>query len=296
MIGRRFSHVAFATALFVVVVGKQSQVAHAQQQIPERPQLETQEPTINELTEVEPAAAASQGGATAKQVIELRTYTLINADGEKVLDQYLENALVPALVRQGLGPIGVLDQAENGDEVQVVLLIAGPSVGAVTGASAKLADDGQYQSSAASYLAIPAKQPIVKRIRSELLLSFDCWPKVTVSEQKKQGKDRLFEMRVYESPTEKFGELKVEMFNSGEVPIFLDCDIEPVFMGQALIGDQMPNLTYMTVYDDDAKRQDGWKKFRVHPDWQVLKEVKKYKGTVSKIHKTDWVPKSYSQL
>lgn len=236
--------------------------------------------------------------AEEKQVLELRTYTLVDAAAEEKLDTYLDQALIPALQRQGLGPIGAFDQAGQPEDgaIEVLLLIAGPSVEAVTGATAKLASDEAYQQAAEDYLGTPAKKPLVKRIRSELLLSFDCWPQVQVPPQKKAGKSRLFELRVYESPTEKFGELKVEMFNSGEVPIFLDSQITPVFMGQALVGDLMPNLTYMTVYDDDEARQEGWKNFRKHPDWKVLSAVQKYKGTVSKIHKSDWVPKPFSQL
>ena len=236
--------------------------------------------------------------AQQKQTIEVRTYTLVDQAAEARLDEYLERALIPALARQGLGPIGALDQAAPAEDgsIQVLLLIAGPDVEAVTSASKNLTEDEDYLTAAKGYLATPAKQPVVKRIQSELLEAFDCWPKVKVPEQQKSGSDRLFELRIYESPTENFGNLKVEMFNSGEVPIFLDCGITPVFFGQALIGDKTPNLTYMTVYDNDAARKEGWGKFRVHPDWQVLKGVEKYKGTVSKIHKSDWVPKPYSQL
>ena len=241
---------------------------------------------------------AGVANAEEKQVLELRTYTLVDDASEAKLDVYLEKALIPALVRQGLGPIGAFDQAGEAKDgsIQVMLLIAGPSTEAITTASAKLTSDEEYKSAASDYLSTPAKKPIVKRIKSELLLSFDCWPKATVPEQKKSDKDRLFELRVYESPTENFGELKVEMFNAGEVPIFLDCGIQPVFMGQALVGDLMPNLTYMTVYDNSKTRDECWGKFFKHPDWDVLKKVEKYKGTVSKIHKSDWTPKSYSQL
>ena len=242
------------------------------------------------------------------QAIELRTYTLVDEAAKAKLDAYLEHALLPALERQGLGPIGVFDQAPTADgdankegdsqakAVQILLVIPGPSVEAVTSAAAKLSSDDSYHKAAADYLSTPAAQPLVQRIRSELLMSFNCWPTVTVSAQKRAGKPRLFEMRVYESPTENFGELKVEMFNAGEVPIFLDCKIAPVFMGQALIGDMTPNLTYMTVYDNDEQRQAAWKAFVEHADWQVLKAVEKYQGTVSKIHKSDWLPKPYSQL
>lgn len=242
------------------------------------------------------------------QAIELRTYTLVDEAAEARLDAYLEAALLPALERQGLGPIGVFDRAPAKDDdankqedseakaVQVLLVIPGPNVEAVTSAAEKLSSDDNYQKAAADYLSTPAAQPLVKRIRSELLMSFNCWPTVTVSAQKRDGKPRLFEMRVYESPTENFGDLKVEMFNAGEVPIFLDCKIAPVFMGQALIGDLMPNLTYMTVYDNEEQLQAAWKRFIEHADWQVLKGVEKYQGTVSKIHKSNWLPKAYSQL
>ncbi len=255
---------------------------------------------------VPPSSSAQE--PRINQAIELRTYTLVDEGAKAKLDTYLEHALMPALERQGLGPIGVFDQAPPQDDaakkeedgkvkdVQVLLVIPGPTVEAVTSAAAELSNDDSYQKAAADYLSTPAAQPLVKRIRSELLMSFNCWPTVTVSAQKRDDKPRLFEMRVYESPTEKFGDLKVEMFNAGEVPIFLDCKIAPVFMGQALIGDMMPNLTYMTVYDNHEHRQAAWKTFFEHADWQVLKGVEKYQGTVSKIHKSDWLPKPYSQL
>jgi len=236
--------------------------------------------------------------AEEKQVLELRTYTLAEAAAEEKLDAYLEHALIPALERQGLGPIGAFDQANVPDDapVQVLLLIPGASVEAVTGATARLAGDTEYQQAAQEYLNTSADKPVVKRISSELLRSFDCWPQVSVPKQKQAGTDRLFELRTYESATEKLGEVKVEMFNSGEVPIFLDSGIAPVFLGHALIGDKMPNLTYMTVYDNDDARNKAWKTFIEHPKWKVFSVEERWKDTVSKIHKSDWRPKSYSQL
>jgi len=103
-------------------------------------------------------------------------------------------------------------------------------------------------------------------------------------------------LRTYESATEQRGEVKVEMFNSGEVPIFLDCGIRPVFFGQALIGPQRPNLTYLTVYENDAARQAAWKAFVAHPDWKTLSSQPKYQQTVSHIDKAIVVAKPYSQL
>ena len=84
--------------------------------------------------------------------------------------------------------------------------------------------------------------------------------------------------------------------NSGEVSIFLESGVTPVFMGQAIAGDKMPNLTYMTVYKDQAAKDEAWAKFRQHPDWKVMSKLEKYKGTVSTIHKMILLPVEGSQL
>ena len=65
-------------------------------------------------------------------------------------------------------------------------------------------------------------------------------------------------------------------------------------MARVLAGPKMPNLTYMTVYSGPEQLKEGWAKFGSHPDWAKLKQVEKYKGTVSKIHKTLLVPRPYS--
>jgi hypothetical protein len=121
-------------------------------------------------------------------------------------------------------------------------------------------------------------------------------PKLEVNSDSLKNQERVYELRIYESANERLGDLKVEMFNSGEVPIFLDCGIQPIFIGQALVGPFTPSLTYLTVYPSEEKRGQAWQDFRVHPDWQVLKEVEKFKGTVSKIYKYVLSPKSYSGM
>lgn len=231
---------------------------------------------------------------TKKQCFELRQYRLKSNDGAADLDEYLTQALVPALRRHGSGPVGVFREIKTSDTPVRFVLIPYDSIEQVASCSKSLATDEEYQSAAESYLT--NDEAVFSRIRSELLVAFDCMPQLKVPEQTKDNSDRVFELRVYESSTERLGELKVEMFNSGEVPIFLDCGIIPVFMGQAVIGDLLPSLTYMTVYDSLEAKAAAWKKFPKHPDWLTLKEVPKYKGTVSKIHKWELVPVEGSQL
>lgn len=236
------------------------------------------------------------------QSVTNQYYELIEYQGIEVarlgeLDAFLEKALIPSVNKMGIENVGALslETAVDGKTSLYLLLpLSGPAqVATVMDALSK---DDSFLSNGKSYLETNIKKPVYSRMRSELLVAFNCFPKLAVPTQKTAKKERLFEMRVYESPTERMGVLKVDMFNNGEVPIFLDCGIQPVFFGQAIIGDRMPNLTYMTVYDNAAQRDECWKKFQSHPDWAKLKVVEKYAGAVSKIHKINLLPRPYSQL
>ena len=231
-----------------------------------------------------------------QQYLEFRTYHLSSADEMRQMDVYLEKGLLPALQRQGIGSVGVFTDEKPDGAPNVYLLIPFDSIEQFSAMQGKLDADGKYQSAAVKYFSTPQKEPRFSRIDSELMLSFKAFPRATVPELHKKGKPRLFELRSYESHSEKMGTLKVEMFNSGEVPIFLDCGIQPVFMGRVLAGPKMPNLTYMTVYSGEEQLSEGWAKFGKHPDWLELRQVEKYKGTVSKIHKTLLVPRPYSDF
>ena len=234
----------------------------------------------------------------SNQYYEIRSYLLSERSDAKLIDSYLQDALLPALQRQGIGPIGVLTNApsDESDTPRVVVIIPYDSPEQIADVKNAVAADTAYQAAAEPMLARGKKSAAYDRIQSELLIAMDCMPKLNVEESSLDNADRVYELRVYESPTEKFGDLKVDMFNSGEVPIFLDCGIQPIFIGQALIGPQTPNLTYLTTYPNEAARLEAWEAFKVHPDWQVLKVVPKYKGTVSKIDKYILMPKPYSQM
>jgi hypothetical protein len=239
------------------------------------------------------------GQSASNQHYEWVHYQQVDKAQLVQFDQYLEKALLPALNRQGISPVGVFEEVPS-DAAQATtaihLLLPLEQSQQVFQVVPKLAGDSQFLETAAAYLNADPKKPFYGRMRTEVLVAFDCMPKLKVPSQKAERRDRLFELRTYESSNEKMGMLKVEMFNNGEVPIFLDCGIQPVFFGQALLGDRLPNLTYMTVYDNSAARDAAWIKFREHPEWKKLSGVEKYQGTVSKIHKTDLIPRPYSQL
>ncbi len=234
----------------------------------------------------------------AHQYYEVRSYILGEKGDAAAIDGYLKDALLPALKRQDVGPVGVFTNSEN-DETKssrIVVVIPYESADQVASVESAVQADPKFQSDAKSYLDRGPQNSPFQRISSELLVAMDCMPELKVDEDSLKNDDRVYELRVYESPNERLGNLKVEMFNAGEVPIFLDSKIQPIFIGQAVIGPQTPNLTYLTVYENEEARGEAWKAFLAHPDWQVLKAVPKYQGTVSRIDKFVLVPKAYSQM
>ena len=87
------------------------------------------------------------------------------------------------------------------------------------------------------------------------------------------------------------------MFNeAGEINLFLNLGFQPVFFGEVISGAAMPNLMYMTTFSSSASRAEHWDAFRNSPEWTVMKEIEKYKNTVSHIDKYLLQPTDYSDL
>jgi hypothetical protein len=90
--------------------------------------------------------------------------------------------------------------------------------------------------------------------------------------------------------------MKVKMFNDGELDIFADVGLNGIFFGGALSGENLPNLTYMLVYDDEDQKKSAWSAFIKSPAWEAMKSEEMYKDTVSKIISTLLFPTVYSQI
>ena len=121
-------------------------------------------------------------------------------------------------------------------------------------------------------------------------------PVIEMPEQTAEGQPRVFELRIYESHTEEKAALKVDMFNSGEIQVMRDTHLGPVFFGEALIGDDVPNLAYMLSAADRDAHKEHWKAFGDHPEWNRMKAMPKYKDTVSAITNLFLAPTAYSQI
>ena len=237
-------------------------------------------------------AAQAQADLMGRDLYELRRYTLRAGERQAAFDDYLKSALLPALARLGIGPIGVFKPIAEQPEPLVVLLLTHGSPESIALGNMVVADP-EFAKAAATYLDYPMADPLYKRVESSLMVAFSGHPHIAVP---KLDQPRIFELRTYESHNERMAAKKIEMFNSGEIPIFGRCGMPPVFFGQTLAGAAMPNLTYMLTCPNQEARTAGWKAFGADPDWKVMSGKAEYKDTVSHITSLLLAPTDFSKV
>src|SRR4051794_19268009 len=89
--------------------------------------------------------------------------------------------------------------------------------------------------------------------------------------------ERVYELRSYESATENISKNKIRMFNEGgEVTLFRRLDFHAVFYAEVLACSHMPNLMYMTSFENIAQRDAHWKTFSADPEWKRLSSLPEY--------------------
>jgi hypothetical protein len=240
------------------------------------------------------AMASSMSKRSKTEFYELRVYTLQNDAQQKIVEDYLQNAFMPALNRLSSNAVGVFTELKPNGQTRLFVLIPFASLDDYLKVQYKLGQDVDYTQKSAAYISAPLNAPAYDRIESSLLQAFTGMPKMEVPEKK----TRIFELRRYESPTEYAGKKKIDMFNRGnEISIFKRLGFNPVFYSETLIGTFRPNLVYMITFDDQAAHDRLWKAFGSDPEWNKLKSMPEYPDAlVSRITSTMLVPVSYSQI
>lgn len=236
---------------------------------------------------------------SARDYYQIKVYTIKNADQESRIDNYLKNAYLPALHRAGIKTVGVFKPKADDPAVgtKVFVFIPLKELKQVEDAEAKLAKDKKYLEAGAGYINAAYDNPPYERIESMLLKAFTAQPEYFAPKFSTPKSEQIFELRSYQSATEKIYHKKVEMFNEGgESEIFKKIGANAIFYGEVLSGSEMPNLMYMTSYENMKANEECWKTFRDHPDWKKLSGMEEYKNTVSHIDKWMCNPTDYSDI
>ena len=238
--------------------------------------------------------------AVKQEYYEIRIYRIESKEKHTIVSRHLEIGLIPALNRQGINRVGVFTvlntRKDTPQDHSIYMLIPYQSIAQFTNLNSNLAKDEAFQKTAKPFFNLPAKESRYTRIDSSFLKAFAGMPVIEMPIQTKQNKPRLFELRTYESKDAYDARMKVEMFNTGEIQLMRDVKMAPVFYGEMLIGKNVPNLTYMLSADDMAGNKAAWKTFINSPVWGKMKNIPKYKTTVSKIEKWYLISTSYSGI
>ncbi len=242
----------------------------------------------------------SLAAAPKQEFYSIRIYQLKTAEQETRVDTYLQTALVPALHRMGIAEVGVFKPVGNDTAAirRIYVLIPFKSLEQYLGLPSALEKDAQYGSVGKDYLDATYDNTPYIRMESILLQAFPDMPQHAIPIALKGPKaQRIYELRSYEGPTEKYFANKVQMFNQGgEIPLFQRLGFNAVFYASVITGSHMPNLMYMTSFDDTASREQHWKDFNADAFWKQLVASPQYQHNVSHVDITFLHPTEYSDL
>jgi hypothetical protein len=218
------------------------------------------------------AGAALGGGEgralaqTSQEFYQLRKYTLRNGSQPALTQSYFEHALIPALNRMSMNPVGAFKLDIGPETPTYYLLVPATSVEALAMLDQRLAQDAEFLKVSTAFWDAPAAAPAFERVEISLLSAFAGWPKLVAPKTEK----RIFQLRTYESSGHAAHMRKVQMFNQAEIGIFTRTGLAPVFFGDVLAGPRMPSLTYMLTFEDVADLNKKWAVFASDPAWKDL--------------------------
>jgi len=241
----------------------------------------------------------AQSGSGRREIIQLRVYHFSDSIQEGKLDEYLRTALIPSLHRVGIGSIGAFKGIANDTAIdkKIYLLFSLGSMKEMQDLDRKLGSDKDFMKASTAFRSAPVKSPPYNRLETIFAEAFKLAPSIARPKLQSPRKDHVYELRSYESATEARFENKVEMFNEGgEVALFERLGFNAVFYSSVISGPRMPNLMYMTSFENMQERDAHWKLFVDSPEWKKLSAMEKYKDNVSHIDITFLRAAEYSDF
>lgn len=236
--------------------------------------------------------------AAERYYYQLKVYHFKNQAQADRVGQYLQNAYLPAMHRMGIKDVGVFKPVD-GDTLgkRIYVLTPFKTWAQMENATQKLLDDQQYLTDGKDYIDAVYNDAPYTRLETIVLRAFPKMPRPGVPELTANKTDRIYELRSYESPTEKYNLNKVGMFNDGdEVALFKRLGFNAVFYSEVLAGSHMPNLMYMVTFNSMADHDKLWKAFGNDPYWKSLSAKAEYQNNVNHVDAIFLHPAAYSDF
>lgn len=224
---------------------------------------------------------------------QLKIYHLKTAAQEAQIDQFLKDAYIPAMHRAGIPAIGVFKPVvQDTADQRIYVFTPVAKFDQLLNIDDVLAKDKQFQTAGAAYLNAAYNNPPYTRIETIIMKAFEKMLKPAIPNLTSPKSERIYELRSYEGSTEKLSDNKIDMFNFAEVDIFTKLKFNAVFYGKVISGSTMPNLMYMTTFNNKAERDELWKAFT--PEYAPIRGLPQYQNNVSKNVTLFLYPTDYS--
>jgi NIPSNAP len=234
--------------------------------------------------------------SASRQYYELRRYHLLPGTKQRAFIDFIGSVAIPAMNRAGVSRVGAFTVVYGENAPSLLLLLAHQTLDTVVSLRDRLATDAVYARAGAAILEAPMSDPAFVRVESTLLRAFDAMPTLEPSAGAGTATPHIFELRTYESHSDRAALNKLKMFNAGEVPIFRRAGLTPVFFGETVLGANMPSLTYMLTFSNMSARDAAWAAFGQDPEWKTLSADPQYRDNVSTISDIILQPTAYSQI
>lgn len=242
---------------------------------------------------------AQQTEKSKREFYQFTIYHYSSTDQENILDNYLQAALLPALHSMNIQNVGVFKAWANDTSAAKLLyvFIRISSLEEITAIPEKLKTDKNYQAAGADYINAVYKAAPYDRIENIITQAFPLAPVMKLPALKGDRKERVYELRSYESATEKIFANKVQMFNEGdEIGLFAKLNFNAVFYSAVIAGSKMPNLMYLTTFENMGDREAHWKNFVEDPYWKKISAMPEYQNNISHMDITFLRPVEYSDF
>ena len=197
------------------------------------------------------------------------------------MHDFFSNVALPGLARVHQGPKIILEALVAPHMPQMAAIVGYQSLEQMWGVHRKLGEDKEMAASLEKWESAP--EPAFDQASRTLLEATDYSPEIAALAEPPKT-PRIFELRVYHSPTWRQLKALHERFAGPEIRIFHRVGIHPILYTSTLIGANLPSLTYLIPFENLAAREKAWDAFGSDPEWlKTRKESIEQHGQITSV-------------
>ena len=163
---------------------------------------------------------------------------------------------------------GVFTSMVGPHQPLTIMLSGFSSLDEIDAAGLRMGQSAEFR--AAQQKLESGSEPAYDRSDRVLLRATNFSPEI-VPLQEKPKTPRVFELRIYHSPTYRQLGYLHQRFAGAEIGIFHRCGIFPILYADTMIGPNMPNQVYLMPFDSLAAREKAWDAFGADPEWTKVR-------------------------